>query len=161
MYGRIIPVGEINTRKAAAKVEYTTFIARGNDLWVKWRFCCAYLYSFRIETRGENETKFSYLHLKFIVESIIYSILDFKLFLGKFFNFVFLFPLSKDSFPLIFLYTKYKILFYLLLNSIIIINLWTKADHRRNTSYEKGCEQTCEKLARIVVNTQRCVFLQE
>lgn len=115
MYGRIIPVGEINTRKAAAKVEYTTFIARGNDLWVKWRFCCAYLYSFRIETRGENETKFSYLHLKFIVESIIYSILDFKLFLGKFFNFVFLFPLSKDSFPLIFLYTKYKILFYFII----------------------------------------------
>lgn len=115
MYGRIIPVGEINTRKAAAKVEYTTFIARGNDLWVKWRFCCAYLYSFRIETRGENETKFSYLHLKFIVESIIYSILDFKLFLGKFFNFVFLFPLSKDSFPLIFWYTKYKILFYFII----------------------------------------------
>lgn len=115
MYGRIIPVGEINTRKAAAKVEYTTFIARGNDLWVKWRFCCAYLYSFRIETRGENETKFSYLHLKFIVESIIYSILDFKLFLGKFFNFVFLFPLSKDSFLLIFLYTKYKILFYFII----------------------------------------------
>lgn len=74
MYGRIIPVGEINTRKAAAKVEYTTFIARGNDLRVKWRFCCAYLYSFRIETRGENETKFSYVHLKFIVESIIYIV---------------------------------------------------------------------------------------
>lgn len=161
MYGRIIPVGEINTRKAAAKVEYTTFIARGNDLWVKWRFCCAYLYSFRIETRGENETKFSYLHLKFIVESIIYSILDFKLFLGKFFNCFFFFLSRSIRFPWYFYIQNIKFYSILLLNSIIIINLWTKADHQRNTSYEKGCEQTCEKLARIVVNTQRCVFLQE
>lgn len=44
MYGRIIPVGEINTRKAAAKVEYTTFIARGNDLSEMEVLLCLFIF---------------------------------------------------------------------------------------------------------------------